>query len=98
MIDQNSGRELSTQIGRTFDEASAPARKMALSQPGNEVYILPYQEMVLWERASVRLYAEWVQDMTKKGLQGQDMVLDARALVELYSSPLFGGRGNSRRF
>jgi TRAP-type C4-dicarboxylate transport system substrate-binding protein len=97
VIDQNSGRELSTQIGRTFDEASAPARKIALSQPGNEIYVLPYQEMVLWERASVRLYAEWVQDMSKKGLQGQDMVLDARALVELYSSPLFGGR-NTRRF
>jgi TRAP-type C4-dicarboxylate transport system substrate-binding protein len=98
IIDRNSGRELATQIGRTFDEASAPARKLALSEAGNQVYTVPYQEMVLWERASVRLYSEWVQDMTKRGVPGQDLVLDARALVELYSSPLFGGRGSSRKF
>jgi TRAP-type C4-dicarboxylate transport system substrate-binding protein len=98
VIDHNSGRELSTQVGRTFDEASAPARKLALSEAGNEVYTVPYQEMVLWERASVRLYAEWVQDMLKKGVQGQDMVLDARALVEMYSSPMFGGHGSTRKF
>jgi hypothetical protein len=54
--------------------------------------------MVRWERAAVRLYSEWMQDMTRRGLPGQDMVLDARALVELYSSPLFGGRGAARRF
>jgi TRAP-type C4-dicarboxylate transport system substrate-binding protein len=98
VIDRNSGRDLSTQIGRTFDEASAPARKIALSEAGNEVYTVPYQEIVLWERASVRLYAEWVQDMSKRGMQGQDMLLDARALVELYSSPMFGGRGATRKF
>ncbi|HTT10759.1 MAG TPA: TRAP transporter substrate-binding protein [Burkholderiaceae bacterium] len=98
VIDQNSGRELSTQVGRAFDEASAPARKVALGQPGSEVYTVPYDEMVLWERASMRLYGEWVQDMIKRGQPGQDMVLDARALVELYSSPLFGGHGSSRKF
>jgi TRAP-type transport system periplasmic protein len=98
VIDRNSGRELSTQIGRAFDDASAPARRVALSQAGSEVYMVPYTEMVLWERASMRLYGEWVQDMIKRGLPGQDLVLDARALVELYSSPLFGGRGSSRKF
>lgn len=98
VVDRNSGRELSTQIGRTFDDASAPARRIALSKPGSEAYTVPYAEMVLWERAAVRLYSEWVQDMTRRGLPGQDLVLDARALVELYSSPLFGGRGTTRRF
>jgi hypothetical protein len=88
---------LSTQAGHVFDEASAPARRVALSEPGNEVYIVPYPEMVLWERASVRLYAEWVQEMAKRGFQGQDMLGDAQALVELYSSPMFGGRG-ARKF
>src|SRR5262249_22822441 len=98
VIDHNSGRELSTQIGRTFDDASAPARRIALSQAGNEVYTVPYPEMVQWERASVRLYAEWLGDMGKRGLAGNDMLLDARSLVEQYSSPLFGGRGSSRKF
>jgi len=98
VIDRNSGRELSTQIGRTFDEASAPARRIALSIAGNEVYTVPYPEMVQWERASVRLYSEWIQDMLKRGLPGQDMVLDARAMVELYSSPMFGGHGSTRKF
>ena len=98
VIDQNSGRELSTQVGRTFDDASAPARRIALSLAGNEVYTVPYQEMVLWERASVRLYSEWMQDMLKRGLPGPDMVLDARSLVEMHSSPLFGGRGATRKF
>ena len=98
VIDQNSGRELSTQTGRTFDDASAPARKIALSRPGNEVYMVPYAEMVLWERASVRLYSEWIQEMLKRGLPGPDLVLDARSMVEMYSSPLFGGRGSTRKF
>jgi len=98
VIDHNSGRELSTQIGRTFDDASAPARRVALSRPGNEVYMVPYADMVLWERASVRLYSEWVQDMTKRGLPGSDLLMDGRALVEMYSSPVFGGHGSSRKF
>jgi TRAP-type C4-dicarboxylate transport system substrate-binding protein len=98
VIDRNSGRELSTQIGRAFDDASAPARKVALGHAGNEVYMVPYQEMVLWERASMRLYGEWVQDMNQRGLQGSELLLDARALVEMYSSPMFGGRGATRKF
>jgi TRAP-type C4-dicarboxylate transport system substrate-binding protein len=98
IIDHNSGREFSTQIGRIFDDASAPARRIALSQAGNEIYLVPYQEMVLWQRASVRLYSEWVQDMGKRGLPGQELLSDAQALVELYSSPAFGGRGASRKF
>jgi len=98
VIDQNSGRELSRQIGHTFDEASAPARKIALSRAGNEVYMVPYPEMVLWERASVRLYSEWIQDMLKRGLPGPELLLDARSLVDMYSSPFFGGHGSTRKF
>lgn len=97
IIDRNSGRELSTQIGRSFDDASAPARKMALAEPGSEVYTVPYTEMVRWERASVPLYSEWVAAMNKQGLPGQDLLSDAQALVDLYSSPIFGGRG-ARKF
>jgi len=97
VIDRNSGRELSTQIGRIFDDASEPARTVALSEAGSEVYTVPYQEMVRWERASVPLYSEWVAEMNKRGLQGQDLLSDAQALVDLYSSPIFGGRG-ARKF
>jgi TRAP-type C4-dicarboxylate transport system substrate-binding protein len=85
IIDRNSGREFSTQIGRIFDEASAPARRLAQSHAGTEIYTVPYAEMVLWERASVRLYGEWVADMDKRGLHGADLLLDARSLVDQHS-------------
>lgn len=98
VIDRNSGRELSTQVGRTFDDASGPNRRIALARPGSEVYQVPYPEMVVWQRMSVKLYSEWVQEMSTRGQPGQDMLNDARAMVELYSSPVFGGRGASRKF
>ncbi len=96
VIDRNAGVELSTELGRLMIEGSKPGRKAALEH-GNKVNTVPYGELSRWESLTPPLYAAWVEEMNKQGRPGMDLLLDARALIELYSSPMFGGKGANRR-
>ena len=80
VIDRNSGLELSTRAGRLWDEQKAPARKLALDR-GNVVYVVPATELVQWQRAAQPVLAEWVEDMNRRGLDGNALLADARALI-----------------
>lgn len=96
LIDRNAGVELSTELGRLMIEGSKPGRKVALGQ-GNKINVLPYSELARWETLTTPLYAAWVEEIDKLGRPGLNMLLDARALIEMYSSPMFGGKGANRR-
>jgi TRAP-type C4-dicarboxylate transport system substrate-binding protein len=80
VIDANSGAELSRQIGRTWDGSQAAGRKAAQDR-GNQFHMIPGSELDQWVKASEPLYADWVADMDKRGLPGQQMLQDARALL-----------------
>ncbi|MCS6944966.1 MAG: TRAP transporter substrate-binding protein [Sutterellaceae bacterium] len=96
VIDRNAGVEFSTELGRLMIDGSKPGRKAALDQ-GNAINVVPYTELARWESLTPPLYAAWVEEMNKQGRPGMDLLLDARALIELYSSPMFGGKGANRR-
>jgi TRAP-type C4-dicarboxylate transport system substrate-binding protein len=86
VIDRNSGAELSQQLGALWDRSKPPARKTAVDR-GNTFYTVPATELSQWERATRVLYADWINEMNKRGLNGNEMLSDARAMIAKYDQP-----------
>jgi TRAP-type C4-dicarboxylate transport system substrate-binding protein len=80
IIDRNSGLALSGQAGRLWETEKGPARKLALDR-GNIVYVVPATEVANWRRAAEPVEREWLADMARRGLAGEAMLTDARALI-----------------
>jgi TRAP-type C4-dicarboxylate transport system substrate-binding protein len=83
VIDNNSGPVLTQQIGKIWDESQAPGRKAAVDR-GNTFYMIPPAELDNWIKAGAPLHDEWVADMKKRGLPGDQMLKDARELLAKY--------------
>jgi TRAP-type C4-dicarboxylate transport system substrate-binding protein len=85
VIDRNSGLALSGQLGALWDRSKADGRRAAVER-GNTFYTVPATELAQWERRSRTLYADWLADMNKRGLDGNGMLADARALIAEYEA------------
>lgn len=83
VIDNNSGVNLTQQIGRVWDESQAPGRKSAVDR-NNTFYMIPAAELDNWIKVSAQLNDDWVADMEKRGLPGKQMLKDARDLLAKY--------------
>jgi TRAP-type transport system periplasmic protein len=83
VIDNNSGRALSQQIGGVWDSSQAAGRKAAADR-GNTIYTIPASELDNWAKASASLYDDWVADMDKRGANGKAMLQEARDLIAKY--------------
>jgi TRAP-type C4-dicarboxylate transport system substrate-binding protein len=84
VIDANSGLELSGWIGSIWDASAPPARKLAVDR-GNTIYTIPAAELARWEKAAAPLFRDWVDEMNRRGADGQALLDDARALIEKHS-------------
>jgi TRAP-type C4-dicarboxylate transport system substrate-binding protein len=80
VIDANSGLELSGRAGAIWDASAPAARKLALDR-GNQINIIPATELTRWDRTARGLYGQWIADMNNRGLNGNQMMSDARALL-----------------
>ena len=83
VIDDNSGAQLSRDIGRVWDNSQVAGRKLA-QERGNVFYMIPGSELDGWVKVSAPLYGEWVADMEKRGLPGKQMLGEARELLARY--------------
>ena len=83
VIDDHSGAVLSQSIGKTWDNSQAAGRKLAQDR-GNQFHTIPASELQSWVQAASPLYRDFVADMDKKGLPGQQMLQDARELLQKY--------------
>jgi TRAP-type C4-dicarboxylate transport system substrate-binding protein len=84
VIDDNSGLALARELGQLWD-ASAPAARKQATDRGNQINVVPVTEVAHWDRAARPLYAEWIADMNRRGLDGNALLADARALIEQYA-------------
>src|SRR5688572_9435955 len=80
VIDQNSGEELSAWIGKIFQEADAPGRKLAEAR-NNQFYTVPASELEQWRKVAQPIVDEWVKDVSGKGHDGKALLESARALI-----------------
>lgn len=78
VIDANAGLEFSVFGGGTQADADGPAREIAVDN-GNEIYTV--SDTRPWLDAVQPIYDEWVADMNSKGIDGQAMIDQARALM-----------------
>ena len=83
IIDRNSGAVLSAAAGKIWDDSQIAGRKPAVDR-GNTFYVIPGAELDNWVKASAGLYDEWAASMDKAGMNGKQMLQDARDLLAKY--------------
>lgn len=83
VIDSNSGAEWSTHIGKVWDESAIAGRKKAVEH-GNQFSMVPAAELANWRKVGDKVTADWVAEMSGKGLPAQEMLDSARSLIAKY--------------
>lgn len=86
VIDANSihgGCEESRIAGANMDAADIPGMELAQEQ-GNEIYMIPEEDVPAWQEALEPLHEQWIADMNDRGLDGEEMIERARELVDQF--------------
>lgn len=84
-LDDNSGQEFSAFAGRTQAGADGPSRQIAVDR-NNNIITLDEAEVARWKAAAQPVIDNWIAEMAGKGIDGQALLDEARALVEKYSN------------
>jgi len=82
-IDDNSGLTFSIFAGGTMQDTDAPSRKLAADR-GNNIVTLSAEETEVWKQAAQPIYDKWLADMESKGIDGQALIDEAKALMDAY--------------
>ena len=80
VIDAHSGVEAAAAFGAAMDAADVVGRAKA-AEAGNEIAVLPPEEVARWREAAQPAYARWIADMDGRGLDGAALVDQATALI-----------------
>jgi len=80
VIDRNSGHDFSVFAGGTQADADGPARQIAVER-NNNIFTVTEAEAQQWADLVQPLYARWVADMDGRGIDGQALIDQARALM-----------------
>ena len=85
VIDQNSGLDFSIFAGGTQSDADGPARQIAVDL-GNNIITVAETDTGEWRDLVTPIYESWVEDMKGKGIDGQALIDEARALMAEYEA------------
>ncbi|WP_372612346.1 TRAP transporter substrate-binding protein [Aquicoccus sp.] len=83
VIDANSGLEFSIFAGDAMEKADGPAREVAVDR-GNNIITISAEDAKDWEELARPVYDEWIADVEEKGIDGQALIDEARALMSDY--------------
>ncbi|RUS58734.1 C4-dicarboxylate ABC transporter [Pseudorhodobacter sp. E13] len=86
VIDQNSGLEFSVFAGGVQSDADAPARQVAVDRGNTIITISKDEAAQTWLPLVQPIYASWVAEMHGKGIDGQALIDEARALMDEYQA------------
>ncbi len=81
VIDANSGPDTSAWAGKIWDEQTAPARQLAVDRK-NSFHSVPASEVANWQKAAEVVNADWIKEVAAKGMDGQKLIAEARALMK----------------
>lgn len=81
VIDDNSGIETAALFGRAMDTVDKIGLAKA-EKSGNTIVIMDDAEKARWMEAAAPLVDEWIADMKSKGIDGNALVEDAKALIK----------------
>lgn len=84
VIDNNSGANLSRWLGKIWDEAENPG--IAKAKASGELIVMSAAETAKLRAMTEKPVTDrWIAEMKKKGIDGQALVNEARALIAKYS-------------
>jgi TRAP-type C4-dicarboxylate transport system substrate-binding protein len=83
VIDANSGLDFSVFAGGTQADADGPARQIAVDRGNNIITVTDTTE---WDALARPIYDSWVADLQSKGIDGQALIDEARALMAEYTA------------
>jgi len=86
VIDQNSGLDFSIFAGGTQSDADGPARAYAVELGNNIITISAEEAAATWLPLVAPIYDTWIADMATKGIDGQALIDEARALMVEYQA------------
>ncbi len=85
VIDQNSGLDFSVFAGGTQADADGPARQIAVDM-GNNIITVSEADAQVWRDTVAPIYDTWIAEMETKGIDGQALIDEARALMAEYEA------------
>lgn len=83
VIDKNSGLEFSVFAGGTQADSDGPARKIAVDR-GNNIITINEAGTAEWRKLVQPIYDTWIADMKGRGIDGQALIDEAKALMQEY--------------
>lgn len=85
VVDANSGLEFSVFAGGVQQDADGPAREIAV-ELGNNIITVSEEAAAEWRALVEPIYADWIADMSERGIDGQALIDEARALMAEYTA------------
>lgn len=82
VIDANSGFATSALAGRAHDTGDVVGRKI-MQDAGNEIGEISEEQTSLIKALGDEVIQEWITEVTQKGLDGEALISDAKAAVQL---------------
>ena len=83
VVDANSGLEFSVNAGRIQQDADAPARAVAVAR-GNTITTIT--DPSDWVAKTAPIYTAWIAEMEAKGIDGQALIDEAKALMAAHGN------------
>ncbi len=82
VLDANSGVELSGWIGKVFAEADEIGRSTV---DADSINVIAQTELKEWQKLAQPLFEDWVQEMNRRGANGEALLDSARKLTRKYA-------------
>lgn len=83
IIDDHSGAVGAKMAGDAWDASAPPIREM-VQKRGNDIHVLSDDETKKWQAATQPVIDQWLADTKAKGINGEELLKDARDLVAKY--------------
>lgn len=84
VIDANAGLPLAREIGAVWDRAEIQGRDLAV-EAGNAIVTVEGGAVEPWRAATRPVIDRWIAERAAEGIDGAQLVEDARALVDRYA-------------
>lgn len=85
VIDDNSGRNIAEWAGQNWADIEESGRKVMASVSSNQFHVIPADEVAKMKAAAEPTVERWLKEMKDKGIDGNKLLAEARALVAKYT-------------
>jgi TRAP-type C4-dicarboxylate transport system substrate-binding protein len=85
IIDANAGRNIAEMAGKNWVAVEEPGLKAVQAQAKNKFHVIPEGEVDRIRTAAEPVFLRWYEEVGKAGLNGPQLVDDARRLIEKYA-------------